>query len=342
MPIYLSEYIGSGTLTDPCRPVGSDQPGWSAIDLRADGGATRDGNGLNACLLSLPAADADPRLYQLASGKGEDLPLLVRAGLARRLNATIVYTRLDDLIAELLLRPPGHAWRPLRDRADRQLAIYLGGLLSPSPALRTLAAKIYSETWSTADNASLTSDLTWAEFIGSSWAISGNRARLAGNVAANYARADHDTDTDDQVVSATLATLTYGGASDFAHLFCRKDASATETFYALTAARDLTPVREWGLYKVIASGYTNIATDTTHPAAGDRMEMSAVDSTIQGRVNDTLVLGPVTDMAITGHTRAGIGAFIDGAGSVIEFDNWSVTDRRSAFATMTLNKTAVR
>lgn len=326
MPIYLSRYIGSGTLTDPCRPVGSDQPGWSAIDLRADGGATRDGNGLNACVLSLPVADPDPRLFQLASGKGEDLPLRVRAGLAARLNATIAYTRLDDLIAELLLRPPGNAWKPLRDRADRQLAIYLGGLLSPSPALRSLAAKIYEETWSTADNASLTSDLTWTEFLGSNWAISGNRARLAGNVDANYARADHDTDTDDQIVSAALTTLTYGGANDYFHLFCRKDGTATETFYALSASCDLTPIREWNINKVMASAYTTIATDTTDPASGDLMEISAVDSTIQGRVNMSLMLGPVTDTAITGATRAGIGAFIDGAGSVVELSNWRVMD----------------
>lgn len=38
MPLYLAPYIGLGTARDPCRPRGSDQPGWSSIDLRATGG----------------------------------------------------------------------------------------------------------------------------------------------------------------------------------------------------------------------------------------------------------------------------------------------------------------
>ena len=44
MPFYLSEYIGTGTKQDPFRPVGSDQPGASSIDIRPDGGATLDGD----------------------------------------------------------------------------------------------------------------------------------------------------------------------------------------------------------------------------------------------------------------------------------------------------------
>jgi hypothetical protein len=328
MPIYLSEYIGSGTHADPFRPRGSDQPGWAAIDLRADGGATLDGNGLKYCLLSLPVADADPRLYQLAEQKGEDLTLTIRAGMAARLNATINYTRFDDIIADLLLRPPTNAWKPLRDQPTKPLAIYLDGLLSPSPALRALAAQTYTETWSTADSGSLTSDLTWTEYYGTAWGITGNRARMAGHVNSNHARADHDTDTDDQVVTATLSTFTFGGNTATASISCRSESDGVETHYTLTAWRDsFGPKNEWILQKGVAGSYTTLATDTTDPVAGDLMEVSANDNTIRGRVNSgALVLGPVTDTVITGRYRGGIGCYIDHASTVVEFDGWEVRD----------------
>lgn len=327
MPIYLSEYIGAGTHRDPFRPRGSEQPGWSAIDLRADGGATLAGNGLRYCLLSLPAPDADARLYKLADGLGENVPLLVRAGLAARLNATLNYTRFDDLIADLLLRPPTNAWKPLRDTPTRPLGIYLGGALSPRPELRSLAAQLYSETWTAADSGSLTADLTWTEYIGTSWAISGNRARLAGNVGSNHARADHDTDTDDQIASVTLATFTHGGGNSYALLECRHDSSADETLYALSAVNDTTPLNEWQLEKAVVGSYTTLASQATAPAASDVMRVSVVDNVLRGDINtDTLVIGPVTDTAITGNTRAGMGSYIDNAGTVVEFDNWAVQD----------------
>lgn len=326
MPIYLSTYIGSGTLTDPCRPVGSDQPGWSAIDLRADGGATRDGNGLNACLLSLPVADPDPRLYQLASAKGEDLPLLVRAGLALRLNATIAYTRLDDLIAELLLRPPVNAWKPLRDRADRQLAIYLDGLLSPGPALRALAAKIYSETWSTADNASLTSDLTWTEFVGTGLDLFSNRCRISGAGGSGQARAEHDLDTDDQRVSMQLDTFGYVGGSLALGVIGRKDGSSTETYYYY-GCQDNSFGAYRRLEKFVAGAGTVLGTDETVAYSGsENLKLEVNDSTIRGLRNAAASVGPVTDTAITGNVRAGVLGYSDNASNSATGDNWSAAD----------------
>lgn len=338
MPIYLSEFIGSGKTGDLFRPIGSDQPGSALIDLRHDGGATRDGGGLNRCLLYLPTHDPDARLYQLADQKGENVPLAVRAGLAARLNATIAYTRLDDVIADLLLRPPARAWKPLRDRADRQLAIYLGGLLSPSPALRALAAKIYSETWSTANNASLTSDLTWVEDFGTNWELSGNRARLEGNGGFNVVHADHQTDTDDQIVSATLATFTrdatgqvvcslLGRFTDIDNLYqVQANISTTWTIKALE--------------KFVAGAGTTLATISSTTNPGDGLRLTMVDSSIAGVIGGTL-LGPVTDTAISGVRYAGLSGYGDHAANRIEVDNWSVRDYAQA-APFTVRQSTLR
>ena len=66
MAFYLAPYIGAGTRDDPFRPRGSDQPGWSAIDLRPDP-SRLDGGGLSACLLFLPQPSLDSRLDLVAS-----------------------------------------------------------------------------------------------------------------------------------------------------------------------------------------------------------------------------------------------------------------------------------
>lgn len=327
MPIYLSEYIGSGTQADPFRPRGSDQPGWAAIDLRPDGGGTLDGNGLNRCFLHLPTHDNDPRLYQLAAAKGEDTTLTIRAGLAARLNATITYTRIDDLIAELMLRPPARAWKPLRDRPTQQLAVHLGGLLSPRPAVRTLAAQAYNETWSTADNASLTSDLTWTEYLGTGLALVSNRCQVAGVVSQGEARAEHALDTDDLLVRMTLNAWTHPGGSLALGVLGRKDTSATQTHYSYTCQENVAGGSYHRLAKWISTAETTLGSDDpTDFAAGELLELSIIGSSITGVRNGTISVGPVTDTAIASGRYAGVRGYSDHASGVANGDNWSAQD----------------
>lgn len=337
MPIYLSEYIGSGTTLDRFRPRGSDQPGWSAIDLRADGGATLDGNGLKYCLLHLPVADSDPRLYKLADVKGENLTLTIRAGMAARLNATINYTRFDDVVADLLLRPPANAWKALKDQPTKPLAIHLGGLLSPSPALRSLAAQRYEETWSTGDSASLTSSLTWTEFTGTDFTLTSNRARVAGNVGSCEARADAAMDTDDMLVSMTITTFTRVSANIVLGVIGRKDTSTTRTFY-LFSVQDNVGDSYHILAKWVSAAETQLATGSTPDyAANQQLAMSMDGSTILGKRNSAELLGPVTDTAITGNVYAGMRAYCDGASNVVEGDNWFAHDLESRALVTTMS-----
>lgn len=123
MPLYLSRYVGSGRKGDPCRPLGSEQPGWSAIDLRPDGGRTRDGNGLNACLLWLPEPVVG--LEMLGWDKSERVSMAARKVLSSKLSS-VQRSTLQETIMELLLYPPRHGWNPIRPDAAGQHRVWFG------------------------------------------------------------------------------------------------------------------------------------------------------------------------------------------------------------------------
>lgn len=327
MPFYVSSYIGSGTATDRFRPRGSDQPGWAAIDLRADGGATVSGGGLPYCLLWLPLADSDPALYKIADGKGEELPLQVRAGIAARLNATINYTRFDDIVAELLLRPPANAWKPLRDHPTAPLAIHLNGLLSPSPSLRALAAQTYNETWTAADSSSPTADLTWTEHTGTGLGITSNRLRCTGvTTGEQHARAQHDLDSSDMIVKMTLETMTATTSTVAIGVTARADGGASPTSYFYGPNVESGGASAHFLTKFVTGSETVLGTNATDFAAGEIVELHVDGSTVQGWRNGVLLNGPTTDTAIPSGTRAGVRAYQTASGDLTEGDNWQARD----------------
>lgn len=128
MPLYLSHYTGTAkhghrSWRDAYRPIGSDQPGWSNYDLRADGGATKDGSGFKYSLLWLPEGTTPaPGLFKL--GTHPDEPLSPRV---HRLMRNLVMLRefvrartLKDLVFSLVCDPPNHGWNFARQ-------LWLGG-----------------------------------------------------------------------------------------------------------------------------------------------------------------------------------------------------------------------
>lgn len=134
MPFYLSEYIGSGTHQDPFRPAGSDQAGWSAIDLRPDS-SRLDGGGLNACLLRVPSAFNDPAARFLADDKLESLTNQQKNFLQNKLGVDLSSpTLLRDIIATLLTAPPANGWKALKPGRLRW-EIWLGELLWEAPRI---------------------------------------------------------------------------------------------------------------------------------------------------------------------------------------------------------------
>lgn len=318
MPFYLSSYIGTGTTQNPCRAIGSDVPGAQVIDLRKDGGATATGQGFNRCLLYSPIAIADGRLTQFGSDRGENVSAGIRAILAATLGISISFTRLDDLIAELLLRPPANAWKPIKG-----LQVHLGGI---TPVWSDIPQAVgYSETWGTADSASLTSSLTWTEYSGTGWAIVSNRARATGNDFSE-ARAEHATTGDAQRVSCTLSTFTYSAGACYGFMIGRKDTTATRNHYHISANRDASPFNGYTMDKVVAGTTTNLAFSVgIAPTGGQTLSLSMMGSSISASVSG-VSFGPVTDSAVSGNRYGGIGYFGDTAGNTVEFDNWAVTD----------------
>ena len=138
MPYYLSRYVGLGTQDDPCRALGAEEPGAAAIDLRADGGATPEGGGLNACLLYLPTARSLPGLERLADDAGEPASNAIKVRLRHALGLSpLASETFDALVLELLLNPPVHGWKPLLPsiRAD-EFAVHLGPLRKTQRVLR--------------------------------------------------------------------------------------------------------------------------------------------------------------------------------------------------------------
>ncbi len=134
MPFYLSEYIGSGTKVDPFRPVGSDQPGWSAIDIRPDA-SLLDGGGLNACLLHVPIAFSDPLARFLADDKLESLTNPQKNFLQNKLGIDLSSpTLLRDIIATIMTAPPVNGWKGIIPGFLRW-EIWLGGLLWEAPRI---------------------------------------------------------------------------------------------------------------------------------------------------------------------------------------------------------------
>jgi hypothetical protein len=129
VPYYLSPYIGAGIRGNPFRPTGSDQAGWSAIDLRADKGVTLDGGGFKYALLWLPPGTTeDNALIKIGLDKLETVTTQIKNAILAKapgLNFTNDVT-LQDLFESMLVTPPAGWWNAIRP-ANGRVEAWLGG-----------------------------------------------------------------------------------------------------------------------------------------------------------------------------------------------------------------------
>ena len=294
MPYYLSSYVGRGTDADPCRPLGADEPGWAAIDLRADGGATPTGNGLNASLLYLPTARQLAGLDLLAEDAREPT---VAATLTRLRNVLglpdLVEDPFDALVLALLLRPPANGWRPLVVmRRTQRFEVHLGPLTRTLHVLRGGATA--QDTFNRANESPVSGN--WTQATGTTNLTSQGLLVAAGGVLS-HVYWNPTSFGNDQFSQATVPpSLNSGGPC------CRSDGASPVTFYAATNI-----LTDEHLIKYVSGTSTLIQSVTYASGIGDVVRLEVEGSTLRYRVNGaTVPSGTATDTAIPTGGRVGL------------------------------------
>jgi hypothetical protein len=129
MQFYLGTYTGTGTDSDPFRPVGTDSiVGWSSIDLRVNSTVVT-----GRCLLALPDGSANPSgAVQLGTNLDASLTNQQTNTINSALGVSLPtgLTRRQAIVRLLTVDGAGR-WgtvRPELVAGARRLRIYLGGL----------------------------------------------------------------------------------------------------------------------------------------------------------------------------------------------------------------------
>ena len=309
MPYYLAPYIGSGTRQDPFRPLGSDQPGWSAVDLRPDGGATLGGGGLNACLLYLPVADARPQLRQIGLAKADTIGPGLRNAIQTRLGVTVTATTLLDLVWDLLLAPPANTWKPIVAARSRY-EVWLG----PDPWVRNIIAGglSASDDFNRANEAPLGGN--W------SFAAGGVNVNLTNNAVTSAGSDDFAYWNPGGFGVDQDASLTWvSGSNGDSGPACRIGAGGLTGYF-------LTFVQNPPICKYVTGTFSTIGGTAATPANGNIYRLTVQGSTVSAFLAG-VAKGSVTDTSLDGSTTgtSGPGFFIYNTGGDT-WDDWSATD----------------
>jgi hypothetical protein len=316
---YLVPYIGEGTDRNPFRPHGSDQPGWSAIDLRPDV-TVLDG----FALLAVPVrADAPERRYL---GDALDTPsAATRQELDSRLTLTLEATTLREQIAELLIAAAGGSrWKPLRPTQRGVYEINLGGRIYERPVMR--GGTTITESFNQADNTVIGPDLTWTELTGNSQTL-GNKWATGATQTIYDARADSDLATDDHYAQGTIVLTSSGSATDnMAGVIARqRETDTTRTHYGWRYRSGSTNGVRRELYRRSAGTLTALAGPTASSiATDDLLRLECDGSTITGKLNGATEES-VTDTNVTGNLRCGVTGQFQ-AGTTPKVDSFEAGD----------------
>jgi len=294
--------------------VGSLQPGASFIDLRPDGGATLDGNGLNVCLLHLPLADSDARLRLVALDPQETLGPAVRNVIRSQLGlASLSQTRWQQIVEEVLTLPPVNRWKPLQVGRDGWAEIYLGGLFSrwkwggagalpASDNFNRANANPIGGNWTTGSGTADIQLLT-------------NQVQGVGGDCAAYWNADaFNGDHYSQAVTPV--------ANPDAAVLCRHQQTAwTAYFFDALGTPEI-------FFKIIGGSFTTLVAGGVAFAIGDVAKIDANGSTITAYKNGASVK-TATDTAIVGGSAA---IFCFGNSTANVLDDWQGNNLGAAAA----------
>ena len=326
MPYYLAPYIGAGTEEDPFRPLGSDQPGWAAIDLRPDASTL---SGLNMCLLFLPNADPDAQLRQLSDAVEEVVTTGTRDAINTRLGSTITTGKLSDVIADLLINPPANRWKALQASRGK-FEIWLGGRIYEAPVIRGGVEGSDNFNRPNSDDTSV----SWVGYlVGGNPAIGrivNGRVR-AGSITLQMEAAFERIQPGSADCFAQCDVVTWNGGNPVSSIFVMLRGAAgggLREFYTFGPSRDNTPLNGWELSKRIAGAFTALDFNGADSfLAGDKVQFQVIGSTLtpmrsRGSTWAEVVTTPVTDTSLPSAGRSGMRVQEEGSLPDTEADNF--------------------
>lgn len=328
--VYLSPIDGDGTDATPfiSRCVGEKLSGAGNIDLRPYFGINRFLCASNV----LPSNTAG--IVRLGDALNEAMTPQRKAALEALIGQSISSTDVRDIIREVLIakvragrdgkkkiwlgesEPLAQqtAWIPFNDNG------YVADLWNAMQAAEAWALTLATETFTCADNASLTCVQIWNKFNGTAWAIGGNDADASGSTTAE-ARIDSDLATDDFEVQATLTAIASANEARCG-VIGRKDSSTARTYTTVHTAYGTTAgTREWRLGTRSAGTATTLGTNTQDPAVSDVMKLRSDGDSHSAYVNGIEIVAPTTASLGTGNTRVGIVFIGANAGDSCSLDN---------------------
>ena len=323
---YLAPYIGSGILLDPFRPRGSEQPGWSAIDLRPDCTVLT-----GRAVLAVPVRDDTIGTYL-----GQDLRVksaAIKTAVESRFALTLEADTIRDILVELLIahaRTDGTRWKPLRAGHDRLLKIFLG----PGPPIwqqPVIAGGVQiADTFdrANADALGTSSDaqFSWTETQGDIDIVI-NAAITQTVAAVDHARAEIDLATVNHFAQADVYTNLESAV--VVGLVTTRYAAGANTEYQFGPRFD---TDKGQIYKNIATTTTLLQESAVTVAAGVAYTTKGISngSTQQLWISGSQVGGDLTDTAIDGVTvggkRTGLYSYNANGGGYVRFDNFSAGD----------------
>lgn len=312
MPYYISEYVGGGTRQNPYMPVGLDQPGAAAIDLRPNPTVLT-----GRALLWTPTPNTDARLILVSDAKITRLSTAVRNRIKNTLGVNFSETQWDQIAGRIMLSPPTNGWKPLQAvRANMRYEVWLGDLLFSKAAQLGPQGELIdpSDNFNRANENPLAG--SWTRLSGGS----GN-AKLESNAITSatsgdkfyyYAGAVATADQFSQVLIASSA-----GSQDFGAA-TRIGSNGFSGYVAATYTGDSTR----NIFKYVAGSFSILAITPGAPAVSDVIRCEAEGSTIRYLQNGSLVQF-VTDTSLSSAGN-GVGFFHYEAGAIL--DDWQGGD----------------
>jgi len=279
--LCLVDLVGTGSERDPWRaPDGWDGSG--LLDLRGDSRVAGQAlawmpSAMDRAGVRVLGASLNERPSQAARRHFEAAPDLGQA-IAARVRRRVVCER--------------HGVH----------RVFVGGRLAATwPGVARRGSVQRTETWPTlGTDITVGQDLGWAHLFGVPHVVAGVPQRLQSNAGAGAEFVGRSTgpsgtmDTDDTSVQATADVIAPTG-DDYAILGCRKDDSATDTYYMVLWRRGSSGARR--LVKKVAGFTTDLATGDLDVAGPLVLKVQADGSTIRAWVG-AWDSGPVTDTEI--------------------------------------------